>query len=366
MAFIDDPFWHDVPMPSHRLEHPDLLADSPTLSRVLGPISDLRCEPFSAPGFSGARFERVSVTRPDGTTQSLVLKRARLEDDWTASRTADDFGRAAYLLDAAHLGAVWEIYACPYVAYAVADGEVGLLMDDLSPHLLPDVREPLTPEAEEALVGALADLHARFWNAPALDDPRLATASSLLAVVGPALAREDDLGAHPAPVLERAAQGWQAALRRHLPAPCVDRLLRDPDDVVRAWGPLPRTLVHGDAKVANFAPLPNGRVAAFDWGMVGAGPPALDLGWYLAVNATRIRGAKEDFVQRYRDRLEAALGFVIDERTWTRLVSAAIDTGATMLLWSKALALERGDAAARVEWDWWVDRLTRTASLRDG
>jgi aminoglycoside phosphotransferase (APT) family kinase protein len=158
--------------------------------------------------------------------------------------------------------------------------------------------------------------------------------------------------------LSRPRRGWEEAIRL-LPAAIAARLLRPPEDILRSWGPLPRTLLHGDSKVANFAILPDRRVAAFDWGCIGAGPASLDLGWYLAVNATRIRGTKESFVARYRERLEAALGHSLPEGMWSALVSAAVESGAMMLLWSKALALERDDAAARAEWDWWVAILGR-------
>lgn len=44
------------------------------------------------------------------------------------------------------------------------------------------------------------------------------------------------------------------------------------------WDGLPRTLLHGDARVANFALLPGQRVTAFDWALIGAGPATIDLG----------------------------------------------------------------------------------------
>lgn len=343
-------------MPSVRLEHPNLLADPEALSGVLGPIAYLESAPIEVPGFSGARFERMTVQLRDGTSRNVILKRARLEDDWTAWRTADTFGRAALPLEAPDFADIWRVYECPYLAHAVADGEVGLLMNDLGPHLLPDVRQPLGEADEESLVGSLADLHAHFWNAPELDDPRLTAAPRLLGLLGPRLARESGVRPDAAPVIERTRRGWDVAFRS-LSASTSARLMRAPEEVLSSWGELPRTLLHGDTKVANFAILPDEQVAAFDWGLVAAGPPALDLGWYLAVNASRIRGSKESLVARYRARLEAALNETLPEDSWRAMVRAAVESGAMLLLWSKALALERGDAGARAEWDWWVERL---------
>jgi hypothetical protein len=175
-------------------------------------------------------------------------------------------------------------------------------------------------------------------------------------MLGPRLAREVESRADLPPVIERAQRGWELAIGL-LPAPIASRLQQPPEDLIAAWGSLPRTLLHGDCKVANFALLPGRRVAAFNWGCLAAGPPALDLGWYLAVNATRIRGGKEAFVARYRHGLESALGHPLPEALWSALVSAAVDSGAMLLLWSKALALDRGDAGARAEWNWWVEHL---------
>jgi hypothetical protein len=93
-----------------------------------------------------------------------VLKQTRLNRDWTACRTGDDRGREALLLMETTLAPMWEIVACPYVALAIEPGEIGLLMRDLTPDLLPDRREPLSEPQERALLGALTRLHARFWR----------------------------------------------------------------------------------------------------------------------------------------------------------------------------------------------------------
>jgi aminoglycoside phosphotransferase (APT) family kinase protein len=123
------------------------------------------------------------------------------------------------------------------------------------------------------------------------------------------------------------------------------------------WRDLPRTLLHGDTKVANFAVLPDGRVSAFDWSFVGAGPATLDLGWYLAMNATRLARSKESVMERYRELLEEALGRTIPAGEWERMTDLAVWCGARSMLWSKALALESGRDGAEEEWQWWADRL---------
>ena len=165
----------------------------------------------------------------------------------------------------------------------------------------------------------------------------------------------------PHPVVGRAHAGWRAAFGR-LPER-VAALLREPPESLAARGAhLPRTLTHGDFKVANFALMPDGRVAAFDWAVMGAGPVATELGWHLAVNATRIPGTKEDSIARYRGALESALGRTLDGAFWKDTVENAVLAGGAMLLWSKALALDSGTARTRGEWGWWVERLAALCS----
>jgi aminoglycoside phosphotransferase (APT) family kinase protein len=139
------------------------------------------------------------------------------------------------------------------------------------------------------------------------------------------------------------------------------RLLQtDADELVGRYAGLPRTLLHGDAKVANFAVLPT-RVAALDWSWVGAGPCTLDLGWYLAVNAGRLARPKPAVIDRYRVFLEEALELRLADKPWSRLVAFGVLAGARLLLWEKALALQSGTARATAEWRWWLQALEQVA-----
>ena len=231
-------------------------------------------------------------------------------------------------------------------------------MDDLAPHLLPDVREPLAEEQEHRILEALATLHARFWDSPALDLPWLTRPHHLFNLIGSRAVDGEATGGLSHPILARAHEGWKAAFAQ-LPPRLVERLSEPASALAERGAHLPRTLTHGDVKVANFALVPGGRVAAFDWALVGACPVALELGWYLAVNATRLAGTKEQTIVRYRGLLEGALGRALGDVFWADTENQAILAGGAMLLWSKALALESGGARARAEWDWWVARLEK-------
>jgi hypothetical protein len=335
-------------------------ADADALGALAGPVRSVAAEPLAGVGFSNAALSRITVTRQDGREQRYVLKRTSLGDDWTAVRSRDVTGREAQLIGDEQFAGVWEVFECPYAAFAVERGHTGLLMTDLTPHLLPDVRAPLSCDQEDALLGALAALHARFWNAPALDRTWLATPSDYCEILGPAVAGDAAaIATLSSPLQQGVPGGWTSAMPR-IDGAAAAKLTCAGRDHQRAWRDLPRTLVHGDAKVANFAILPGGRVSAFDWAIAGAGPCTIDVGWYLAVNASRLTGTKEQLLDRYRARLEDARGERIAESVWRRLEQVAVICGARMLLWSKALALDAGRPGADAEWAWWMDRLGRS------
>lgn len=335
------------------------LGDPATLSGMLGPIDRIDVEPMRTSGFSGSTHARVIARLPSGDTIPLVLKRTPLAGDWMARRTGDRVGREAALLAEPGLEPMWRAFDCPYVAYAIEDGAIGLLMHDVSAHLLPDRREPMSAEHEERLLGALAAMHARFWGSPAIaQQPWLAPAAGLIGLLAPAAVAALPAEERAHPVIARALAGWEVAFR-HLPAAQAS-VLRQPVEALAARGrDLPHTLIHGDCKVANFAFLPDGRVAAFDWALAARAPVTLELGWYLAVNASRVSAGKPEAFARYRAALDRALDAPLGDDAWRRIEVESALAGAAMLLWSKALAFEEGTPQSRAEWEWYLERLPR-------
>jgi hypothetical protein len=335
------------------------LASPEGLEPIVGPVAEVVSAELRSPGFSGSTHRRLTVRLRSGAVRRLVLKRTVMAADWTLRRSGDRIGREGLLLGEPRLAAAWDAFACPYRAWASEEGELGLLMDDLSADLLPDVREPAAEAQEERILSALATLHARFWDSRALDLPWLTRPQQLFDLVGVHACAEEIAGGRALPIHQRSHEGWAIALRR-LPAKTVELLRESPVTLAERSAHLPRTLTHGDAKVANFALAADGRVAAFDWAFVGAGPVATELGWYLAVNASRLAAGKEHTIASYRRLLESRLGRALEPQLWTDIEGQAVLAGGAMLLWSKALALESGAPGARDEWDWWVERLERT------
>lgn len=338
------------------------LTDPNCLASLIGPIVSVERAPLVTLGYSAARHERLCLRLGSGGDRSFVLKRIWPRLDWTSYRTGDARGREALLLEEPSLQTIWRIFYCPYWAYAVEEDAIGLLMEDLADSL-PPLESPLTGQWEDALLAHLAALHASFWmtgegGGDPLGLPWLTSLSRRFSILGPGVRDEERDSPHPLFPLVR--RGWEIALER-LPSPAREVVLRSPEEIARACHDLPLTLLHGDTKIDNFAFLAGGRVAAFDWAVMGVGPPTLDIGYHLAVNWQRLPYSKETILSRYRRFLEQELDAALPESLWERLVAAAVLAGSLKLLWSKALACESGVPGAEAEWSWWVDGLVAQA-----
>lgn len=348
---------------ARRFERLEDLTKREHLESVLGAIRSVDIQPLDTKGFSGCRLQILSTVLDDGTSKRFILKFIPLKTDWTCRLSGATRCREAALLAAQSLSGVWSIFSSPYIAYAENEAESALLMEDLTSHLLPDVRKPLEEEEESSLVITLARLHAFYWHSTELEDPWLARLSSFWSILGPDLRGDAIASQRLAPrMYEALVRGWTIALRS-LPAGVVKILSTRAEEAEQRWAHLPWTLVHGDVKVANFVLRPDGGVSAFDWALVGRAPVSVDLGWYLAVNATRLTGTKESFLDRWRQTLESALGEKLPDGQWQEITTAALIIGARMLLWSKAVALDSGNASARAEWEWWVSRLEEACRI---
>lgn len=342
-------------------ESVDQLLDPEWLRSSLGTDGSVAVEPLETLGYSGSDFFRVRPRGPAGSGGPWIVKRTVLADDWFSARTGDRVGRGAAAVTAPELADIHRIFRLPYRAVAMESGRTALLMDDLSGYLLPDERAPLEASVERSLLDVLAELHATFWASPALADlPWLHGLADFLHVMGPRGHDETVAGGSARGVDEAVRTGWKEALTRV--DPTVRRALTRPaSEIAAGWRTLPHTLVHGDTKVANFALPAEGGVGVFDWAFVGRAPCTVDIGWYLAVNATRLAGTKEETLILYRALLEERLGRRLEERLWGELEEAGVVCGALMLLWSKGAALAADRDGAADEWAWWCDRLERWA-----
>src|SRR5262245_50484214 len=89
-----------------RFNDVDSLADRAGLSSLLGPVREIERSPLASAGYSGSALERLDVALDSGVRILLVLKRVRLDRDWTAFRSGDAIGREACLLDEPRLAGI--------------------------------------------------------------------------------------------------------------------------------------------------------------------------------------------------------------------------------------------------------------------
>lgn len=333
------------------------LTNPELLCKLTGPIAVINKTLLSAVGFSGSVLERVEVELRSGLKRNFILKYTRIEADWLSQRAKDQVGREAALLSESCLSGLWNIIHCPYVAFASENGEIGLLMDDFTNYLFPDVREPIDIKSEDLIIDTIASLHASFWNSSEIKKTNwLINSYNYLEVLGPGEHKSDKYAPPPDKIKNSMQEGWNIALQL-LPAEIKNILIKPAKEIFEPWKDLPVTLLHGDAKIANMAILPSGKVVVFDWTYVGWGPCGIELGWYMAVNSTRLARTKEDLFRKYRTCLESHLKFTIHEETWSGIAELAIITGTMMMLWNKALGYQAGTQRGKDEWEWWVAHL---------
>ena len=202
--------------PPVRLPTIDALSDPDVLAAVVGPVVSIERSPLVTLGYTytGNTLERLDLHLASGGRRTLVLKRTATTLNWVERRSGDAVGREAALLAEPALTGVWEVLECPYRAFASHGGEAGLLMDDLSDHLLPDIDEPIAVADEDALLSALAALHARYWESDVLQLPWLAAPAIRFALLGPMASTEETRLPEPDAFFDDVRRGWEMAFFR--------------------------------------------------------------------------------------------------------------------------------------------------------
>jgi aminoglycoside phosphotransferase (APT) family kinase protein len=151
----------------------------------------------------------------------------------------------------------------------------------------------------EAVIDALADLHASYWGDPRLDDgwPWLR----------PLLDRfEARAGQAVAPTLvRRGLRLARGAVPDELRRP-MRGYARRRSAVISALDRAPRTLLHNDCHPGNLAFGAGGRVWLVDWQLVRAGPWARDVAYFCAtaLDVADRAAWERDLLARYLGRLD--------------------------------------------------------------
>jgi hypothetical protein len=195
-----------------------------------------------------------------------------------------------------------EPLVAPYLGIGSAGEAVAILMPDLSRELIP-WEEPVEDATLDLVLDALARLHAMPWaeytaTTPDWDWPWCPLRERLLLLSRPSA---EGYRAAGLAVGDTFLAGWDAFDRRASASAreLIERLSAGPGPLLDALDRLPKTGLHGDLKLANVAPLDDGRVAIIDWQMMSMAPVAVELGWLLVSNSSSLRRTPEDVLGAY-------------------------------------------------------------------
>jgi hypothetical protein len=337
-----------------------MTADYPQLPDVLAAhgLAGVREEAFANDGWSGARLTRL--VRDDGAR--FVIKRDGLALDWIARVTGDVPDLREALLAHARPALPWPV-RLPHLAVARDGDLVAELMPDLTGTLL-RWEHPAAPAAVEAVLGALAALHAEPWAHQLPPDFPWTDLERRVTLLTRASAERYD--AAGLPVGARFLSGWDAFDR--LVRPPVRDLLAsisaDPAPLLAALRRQPAVGLHGDLKLGNVGIGEDGTAWMIDWQMTLVAPVAVELGWFLVCNVASLPWTPEVVLERYR--IAAGLE---DDESWRATWDLAVLVGLVLRGWRKGLDTDTGvvypsGKAAAYDLAWWGSQAIGAADRR--
>ena len=337
------------------------------------PVVAVRVRPRDGDGgVSGSPLSAVEVTDEQGTVSRYVLKRIASQWDWIMRATDDAGGRDVAVWHTGLLDRLPAPLGHAVVAAARDGAGRALLMRDVGAALIGGgPLDPLPRATHERVLDGLAALHVAYWRCADLSDPRhcLCPLPRYYALLAPQRAAAEPVANDE---LRHVADGWRAlpSLVAAEVVALLRRLHADPQPLCDALARFPHTLLHGDYKPANLAVRPGEvpGVVLLDWSLAAAGPPAIDLAWYLGLSALRAPISKEATIAHYAARLAQGLGDAFDPAWWQPQLGVALLGGFLRFgYWLGWLAARHPSTAlrssAQAELAWWSEH-ARSAARR--
>lgn len=299
-------------------------------------VGEVRLDSFEPAAWSSTESEFLGVYLDGEREPSLVVKRMDSVRDWIVLGTEDELGRCVTQWSRGLLGR-FPPEVDPAVV-ACTRNEVGpaILMRNVERDLLPE-RKPFGERDHDAVLDAMAALHAKFWLDPALEDAELGLCTPANLFTHTSAAKAERIAAkHPSGVLEFILKGW-ALVPEVLDEDVVEllhALLRDPSPLCAALEAFEWTLVHGDLRTANIGLRWEGdapTLIALDMARAVRTAPAVDLAWHLATTSRELPVPKEHAIATYRRHIERRLGRRFDDAAWARQVELCLLAGLMMI-----------------------------------
>lgn len=301
--------------------------------------------PLPSNGYSGAAL--FTARGRDGLR--WVIKRTSIDIDWIMRATHDWQGREHQLAGAYTLRTGQVRSAA---VDSARDGDVfSILMEDITPFL--SYPGKLSLVEVDVIVRGIAGLHRR---SPELDvdwcrlDDRLLLLRRGIRAAG---------AAAPPSLAEDVRAGW-SRFAELAPGQLVELIAWLESEfavLMSALSQLPQVFVHNDLKLDNIGVDPDGVVWLIDWAMAARAPACVELGWFLAANATRMTVSPEEVLDLYA----AAAGLTGGTRRRHDALTALC--GLVLRGWRRALDVRSIDDIA--EFRWWCDQALVSAEFLD-
>ena len=143
-------------------------------------------------------------------------------------------------------------------------------------------------------------------------------------------------------------------------AALLQSLAHNPSRLSAALVQFPKTLVHGDLRIANIGVAQGAQPHAIflDFARPSLSTPALDLIWYLGTSGSSLPISKEACISLYKQRLAQRLGSRFAESWWQPALELSLLAGFLMFacIWAGKMGQSRDEHERwirRNELDWW-------------
>lgn len=296
-----------------------------TLSELLGsPVKYVRCLPMAG-GYSGGRLMIVELDQKPSAR--LVLKHMSPDWDWGMRASDDRVCRSVTLWQYGLLDRLLPfmdhaIIACAYDA-GDNKGSWAILMRDVTETLIPWDRAMSAADVRRLLEG-LAAMHATFWQALELTDPKLGLcdATGMIRTFSPTTGQR--LASSSSLLPKMLVEGWELlqGMMELDVASALRELVANPQPLLDALARYPYTLVHGDFRDANLAlPAKPRHAVALDWQYAGYAAATVDLAWFLETTPVKLSALSTgEAAEYYRQNLVRHLGSRFNMEDWQPLL----------------------------------------------